>query len=153
MKRSELARRTPLARGSSQLRRAPIKRVAAVRSRTAAGKPRRPRDTGPNRRQRALVHKRSGRQCEFRACLERAVHVHHRRPRGAGGDPRPETNQPSNLVDLCLDHHLWVESNRVEAALLGLLVDWGADPAARPVVTRHHPGPVLLDDEGGWRAA
>lgn len=43
--------------------------------------------------------------------------VHHRLPRGRGGDNRLE-----NLVTLCPFHHRWVETHRRKAYRLGLLL-------------------------------
>lgn len=146
-----LTRHTPLPRGKGPQRRTPLKRASAKRAQQVI-RAKRPRDTGPSAKVRGIVRERSGGQCEFAYCLSEAIHVHHRRPRGDGGDPRPETNRPSNLVHLCLDHHLWVESYREEAGALGLLMPWETKrPAGVPVALRH--GRVLLDDEGGWRAA
>lgn len=135
------------------MRRTPIKRTTSPRLATAelADKPKRPRDTGPSPRQRAIVYARSGGRCEFPFCERPGKHVQHRRARGAGGDPRPETNQPSNLLHWCVEHHLWAESYRDEARLFGLAMPWSTpDPSQVPVVTRHSSGPVLLDNEGGW---
>lgn len=74
--------------------------------------------------------------------------LHHRRPRRSGGDKRPETNLPANLVLLCTHCHEWVESRRAEAADMGLLLHANDDPTEHPVA---HAvlGPVLLDNEGG----
>lgn len=90
--------------------------------------------------------------CEFPHCGAEAIQVHHRRPRGEGGDPRPTTNRPSNLLHLCLKDHLWIESNReIARDVFGLLIPKSVeDPSTVPVVTRYSTGPVLLDNEGGW---
>lgn len=78
--------------------------------------------------------------------------VHHRRPRRAGGDKRPETNRAANLVLLhgsaTTSCHRAVESARAAARDKGLLL-WATQlPAATPI---HHAvhGLVLLDDLGG----
>lgn len=80
--------------------------------------------------------------------------LHHRRPRGAGGSRRADTNLPANLVTLC-GHatssdgcHYWAEKNRDDARSVGLLVRQGARPASVPVLTWR--GLLLLDDSGDW---
>lgn len=109
------------------------------------------RNTGPSKRTLELVEDRAGGACEFEACGRPAVHTHHRRPRRAGGTRRPETNQPANLVRLCLRHHDWVESNRTAALDMGMLLHDREVPTVVPV--RAIYGWVLLDDEGGWGLA
>lgn len=126
------------------MRRTAIKRTAAKLAR--------PRDTGPRRVVRVTVATRAGGRCEMTGCPLLLEHQHHRLPRRQGGTARPEVNQPSNIVGLCAPHHGWVESHRADAYALGLLVRAGMDPAAVPVLLRHHREPVLLDDEGGWTA-
>ena len=54
----------------------------------------------------------------------------------------------SRLVWLCLDDHLWVESHRLLAYGLGLLVRRGVTPCSE-VPVFHHGRWVLLDDGGG----
>lgn len=79
--------------------------------------------------------------------------VSHRRPRGMGGDRRPETNEPGNLVllhghgtSLC---HGEVESRRAEAIDSGQTVHKNEIPADRPINHAVH-GWVYLDDFGGF---
>lgn len=74
------------------------------------------------------------------------LQVHHRRPRGAGGTSRPESNQAANLVLLCLEHHAWVESNRDVARNSGYLVPQHADPTDVPIV--RHGQWVWLSNDG-----
>lgn len=74
------------------------------------------------------------------------LQVHHRRPRGAGGTSRPDTNRPANLVLLCLQHHAWVESQRDTARHSGYLVPQHANPADVPIVC--HGRWVWLTDDG-----
>jgi hypothetical protein len=80
--------------------------------------------------------------------------LHHRRPRRAGGDRRPEANSPANLVVLCgsgtTGCHGWVESNRAEALSAGWLLHGHEEPTEMPVRTWY--GRVLLSDEGRWVA-
>jgi hypothetical protein len=101
---------------------------------------------------RARVLNRAGRRCE--SCGSAAQHlgwsVHHRRPRGAGGSRRSDTNQPQNL--LLLDGsgttgcHGFFESNRQVAYDQGILVRQGQDPADVPVLRRGEW--VLLAPDG-----
>jgi hypothetical protein len=59
--------------------------------------------------------------------------IHHRRPRGMGGSRDPQTNSPANGILLCPEHHRWIEANRAEALVMGLLVRQIHDPAMQPV--------------------
>jgi len=104
--------------------------------------------TGPPASVLRVLEQRSQGWCEFHDCGAPAIHTHHRRPRRAGGTKRPEVNLPSNLVRLCLKHHDWVESNRLDALDMGLLLHATANPLQVSVRTVH--GWVLLDDEGSW---
>jgi len=108
------------------------------------------RNTGPSRSTRGLVAARSGGVCEL-VCFLAAVHVHHRRPRRAGGSSLADTNSASNLLHLCMFHHEAVEANRSWAYEWGLILSAGADPAQVPVRgTRHDSGPVWLLPDGSW---
>ena len=141
MKRTELVRKTPL--------RAKAKLTTRVK------------ETGPSKLVVALVFDRDG-GCCIRCGLavrpeDRGERwsVQHRRARGAGGDLRPETNLPANLVVLCGSAtsaggcHEWAENNRTEARLAGLSMRWKQDPQEVPLLTWW--GPVYLDDKGRWR--
>lgn len=66
--------------------------------------------------------------------------LHHRRPSGMGGDPRPETHGPANLVlltgsgtTLC---HGRVESNRTDAKARGYLI---------PKLSPHPPSSFAIE--------
>ena len=87
---------------------------------------------------RHLVQLRASHRCE--RCQEQVVgtggQIHHRRPRAMGGSRSVDTNQPQNLVLLCLACHQWTEQNRERALLLGLLVRQGGDPATAPLFLR-----------------
>lgn len=69
-----------------------------------------------------------------------------------GGDPRPDTDLPANLVALCgsgtTGCHGWVESHRDAARALGLLVRADRMPCRVALVTWY--GRVLLDNVGGF---
>ena len=54
----------------------------------------------------------------------------------------------SRLVWLCRDDHRWVESHRLLAYGLGLLVRHGVTPCCE-IPVFHHSRWVLLDDNGG----
>ena len=70
-------------------------------------------------------------------------------PRGGGGAVwDPSRFALSRLVWLCRDDHLWVESHRLLAYGLGLLVRHGVRPCSE-VPVFHHGRWVLLDDSGG----
>jgi hypothetical protein len=58
------------------------------------------------------VKDRSGGRCEARTprCTGRSEHVHHRRMRSQGG-----SNTLDNLLDVCLQCHLYIHSNPTES--------------------------------------
>ncbi len=99
---------------------------------------------------RRIIHERSEFWCE-RCGLKRGVQAHHRRPRGMGGTKRPETNQASAGVWLCLECHAAVESNRAAALSEGWLVPQNSDPATVPLLYRGSW--VHLDDLGNMTEA
>ena len=126
MKRSPLQRRTPL-KAKAPLRRTPMK---------TAAKP-----TGPARDVVDAVLERSGFACERDGAGlgdRRGIdyHIHHRRPRAAGGSSRPDTNKPPNLLALCPRCHRDVESSREQALLDGFLLVQADDPLVVPVKIR-----------------
>lgn len=154
MKRTELKRKTPL-RAKSRL----TARVGIARRKAQSAK--RVRDTGPSKLVVRLVFDRDGGccvRCAKGVAFERRGEdwsLQHRRARGRGGDPRPETNLPANLVVLCGSAtsaggcHEWAERERSAARLAGLSMRWKQDPQKVPLSTWW--GPVLLDDKGRWR--
>lgn len=148
-----LHRKAPLSPGTKGLTRTGgLSRTPMTPSESKPAK-RKPaaRDTGPSAETRAVVHARSGGWCERASCKRQAVQIHHRRPRGAGGSKAADTNLASNLLDLCLEDHDWIEHNRTAAKALGLLLPSRSCPAEEPVETRHAPVPVLLDGTGAWK--
>lgn len=143
-----LPRTVPLPRGG------PIPRRRGIRPRqaspTAQRRSQTRRDTGPTREVRQLVAARSGGSCEIArpgSCQHLATDQHHRRPRGAGGSRRDDTNVPSNLLCACRGCHSWVESNRQTALAFGWLLGQHQRPAASPVQYRGEW--ARLDDDGG----
>lgn len=104
------------------------------------------RNTNPTARIRSIVRTRSGGICE-RCGGYQAVQQHHRRPRGMGGSRRPDTNTPSNLLDLCAHCHREVEADRIDSYVDGWLVRQADLPIDIPV--RYRGELVLLDDCGG----
>lgn len=96
------------------------------------------------------IEGRSGGICEI-CGLDRVHEHHHRRPRGAGGTRRGDTNTASNGLGLCRDCHRFTESYRRLATLLGWLVPQSCDPATYPVIYRGEK--VLLADDGRIEAA
>lgn len=102
--------------------------------------------TGFSKRVREIITERAGGSCE--RCGRRTwdMQVHHRRPRGAGGSRRPETNQAANGVLLDGDCHRGIESNRTAALSDGWLVAQCDTPATVPVFRRGVY--VWLNDDG-----
>lgn len=95
--------------------------------------------TGPARDVVDAVAERAGHSCEICSAAvgpTRGVdfHIHHRRPRAAGGSRREDTNLPSNLLLLCPPCHEAIESRRGEALAAGWLVPQNGDPEETAVV-------------------
>lgn len=139
--------RTPLAPARSRAK--TVGRVSKVRPR--------PADTGPTRAQRYEVIARAGARCEI--CGHDLTDdvdfsIHHRQPRGMGGNPA-ETNTPDRLLLLCGSGtsgcHGMVESQRALAYANGWLVRRPTDPADVPVDLWH--GRYLLTRDGGYQEA
>jgi hypothetical protein len=99
------------------------------------------RNTGPTPAVVEAVCERAGHSCEV---CEAAVgdrrgvdhHIHHRRPRAAGGSRRPDTNEPPNLMLLCPGCHEDIESNRAVALGAGWLLTQMDDPTQVAVPVR-----------------
>lgn len=114
----------------------------------------RPRPTGPSAEVVDLVYERAQHSCEVGGCMVgdlRGIdhHIHHRRPRRSGGDRRPDTNSPANLLLVCPPHHDGIESRRAVAYRMGWLLASGATPAAEPVLLyRDGQAWHLLDHQG-----
>lgn len=145
MKRTELVRKTPL-RAKAKL----TTRTSLTRRKAQSAK--RVKETGPSKLVVALVFDRDGGCCIRCGKAFGSRSTHHRRPRRAGGDKRPATNRPANLITLCgtgtTGCHSWVEQNRTAALAAGWLLHANDIPSSVPVLTWW--GLVLLDDEGRW---
>lgn len=124
------------------------------------------RSTGPDALTVEALWSRSYGRCEISGIElsgERSIgwHVHHRRPRKAGGTRWPGINGIENLLLLSPAAHARVESERTEAYANGWLVRQNAIPALTPVLLADpialrlfgEPMPwfVLLTDDGGYR--
>lgn len=155
-RRTRLTRTTGLARTPWPVTAEQVQRWRTTQDESRkryAAKPKRQRDTGPSRKTRRSLAGRSGGICEFPACWRQAVHDHHRGARGMGGTRNPEINALSAQLHYCADHHAYVEANPAESYRNGWKVRRGEVACLVPVLTRHHPAPVLLDDHGGWKPA
>lgn len=95
-----------------------------------------------------IVEARSGGVCEVAAigCTGEATQMHHRRPKGMGGDKRPATNAPGNLLHVCYACHRMIEDNRLDAALHGWLLHSEQSPADEICTYRSFDGTILHDD-------
>lgn len=77
-------------------------------------------------------------------------HIHHRRPRRAGGSKRPDTNLPSNLLLLCPGCHEVVESNRAAGYDAGWILRSEAQPSAHAVLIWRGSRWTYLSDDGRY---
>jgi 5-methylcytosine-specific restriction protein A len=116
------------------------------------------RSTGPSAEVVDLVYERAQHSCEL--CLtavgpQRGAdhHIHHRRPRRAGGSSRTDTNLPSNLLLLCPTCHEVVESRRLKAYENGWVLRSESDPARCPCTIARGTRVVLLTNEGRYEVA
>lgn len=154
MKRGgDLKRYTPLQSSTPLGRKVPLPRSALQANTGHHSTPAKAKrkNTGPSTSVLRILNVRSEGRCEFWRCADEAAHTHHRRPRRMGGSTAPDTNQAANLLRLCPAHHDWVESERLQALQLGLLLHAGVAPASAPVLLRY--GRVLLDNDGTWTPA
>jgi 5-methylcytosine-specific restriction enzyme A len=106
------------------------------------------RNTGPTAAVAELVLRRDDWSCV--RCGKAELQLHHRRPRGLGGTNRDDTNQPQNLLTLCLACHRWVESRRADAITNGWLVGQLDDPATVACLVDHESRYVYLTDSGEY---
>lgn len=113
------------------------------------------RSTGPDKLTVEALWARSRGRCEISGVElsgERSIgwHVHHRKPRKAGGTRWPGINGIENLLLLSPSAHARVESERTEAYANGWLVRQNDDPAAVQVLIRGRQW-CLLTDDGQYR--
>jgi 5-methylcytosine-specific restriction protein A len=104
--------------------------------------------TGFSAAVRTTIRQRADGWCE-RCGLQRGRDHHHRRPRGAGGSKRDDTNVASNAGFLCGSCHEWCESHRTDAINEGWLVKQHQTPIDIPVLYRG--AWCFLDDLGNLR--
>jgi hypothetical protein len=111
--------------------------------------------TGFSAAVRTTIRQRAEGWCEVCGVRTIAGQAHHRRPRGAGGSRREDTNTPSNALWLCSGFesrradagcHNKIESHRADAFEKGWLVRQGVDPSSVPVLYRGQF--VYLGDDG-----
>lgn len=95
---------------------------------------------------RRIIRDRAGDCCELCGYYASDCTAHHRRPRGAGGSKRSDTNLPSNALWVCNMCHLKIESYRSTSYTNGWLVYQSGQPASVPVLRRGEW--VLLGDDG-----
>lgn len=118
----------------------------------------RPTYTGPSKAVRDTVDIRSGGRCEWPGCAMPQTDRHHRLNRKQGGRKgaaRERVNGVAWLLGCCRAHHERVTNPvgrvRVEAERMGWILREHQN-AETPVLTRHHPLPVLLNGNGSWTA-
>ena len=140
----------------------PLRRVARLvslgplrRTEAKEGGAHRRRPTGPTPQTVALVLARAGGRDEITGEALLGVRgldydLHHRRPRRMGGDPRPDTNSPANLLAILRATHLDVERRRADALAHGWLLHSGDDPAAVAVLVDHGSRWAYLTDDGRY---
>lgn len=121
--------------------------------------------SGVSAKTRALVVERDEERCVRcgKHCYPHNYSLQHRRARGMGGDRRPDTNAPQNLIVLC-GHatgtnfggpngdsgcHAKTEARYSAGWEHGWWIRQMEDPLDVPVTTWR--GRVWLDAEGGWR--
>lgn len=148
----ELRRTTPLTRGTKQLRRTGINRATPTPAGPTTSKERRlksrRRASDFSKPAKDAMRARSGGRCEWwTGCAQQATDRAHRENRN------PRNGFASNGLELCRAHHVRSHDHRREANELGVRVSDGHDYRAIPVLTRHSPRKILLDDAGGWAEA
>jgi 5-methylcytosine-specific restriction protein A len=77
-------------------------------------------------------------------------HIHHRRPRMAGGTRGTWVNLPSNLLVLCPPCHAYIESHRAEARIAGWLLPGGMRPPEVAVLIENGSRWVYLGDDAQY---
>lgn len=105
-------------------------------------------ETGFSRATCRRIDSRDSQPDGIRRCLHCgasgvALHRHHRRPKGMGGDPRPHTNCPCNAATLCWPCHSWAHAHPRDAEAEGLILPQeSAEPGMHPVLVHGGGGGV-----------
>lgn len=109
------------------------------------------RNTGPRPDVVDAVYERAQHSCEV--CTEAVGdrrgedhHIHHRRPRAAGGSRRPDTNSPANLLLLCPECHRQIEGNREISFGMGWLLRQNQNPVEVRVLVQRDRWVYLTAD-------
>lgn len=146
-----LARGKPLPPGTGLTRSTPLRRTPMAT---------RHRDTGPTRSTRKVVYERGGGWCEWPGCTRLRTEVQHRLGRkdgGRHGAGHERVNGVAWLLGICSTHHRLITSAAGATLAMARATGWvlteDQDAAQMPVLTRHHPDPVLLLADGSWRPA
>lgn len=98
--------------------------------------PRKRRKSGLSMKTRRILEERCGGRCEARGhgdcvCSGRYENAHHKRRRSQGG-----SDEPDNLLCVCLGHHRWIHDNPEAAVELGFLIPSGPISTAVRSVTK-----------------
>ena len=109
------------------------------------------RNTGPRPDVVDAVYERAGHSCEVCLCAVgdrrgEDHHIHHRRPRAAGGSKRPDTNSPANLLLLCPGCHSDIEANRTISYAMGWLIRQNQNPTEVAVLVHRDRWAYLTAD-------
>jgi hypothetical protein len=150
MKRTELKRKTPLARGTSQLARSPLRSKSKAGFVAASSGPTKPRKSavlkrhpGPQSAEekagRRLLKKRSGGRCETQVpgvCIGIAVVWSHRKRRSQSS--KAEKWCVTNALNSCGPCELYLTAHDTDAKVRanGWTVASTLDPASVPVLRR-----------------
>lgn len=109
------------------------------------------RNTGPSSDVVDAVYERAMHSCEV--CTESVGdrrgedhHIHHRRPRGAGGSRRADTNSPANLLLLCPECHRQIEGHREVSFGMGWLLRQSQNPVEVKVLVQRDRWVFLTAD-------
>jgi hypothetical protein len=148
-------RRTPLKRGTSQLKRTRLESHTPLARRTplmakSAPKPVRVKPAVPRDVRVALVARSNG-KCEIRlpGCWDDATETSHRIKVGSGGRhgaAKLAHDVLSNVMDACHLCHVWVETRRAAARKLGLALKRHEIPSQEPVLYKGLRWMWLADD-------
>lgn len=110
MKRSELKRKTPMKRGTSQLKRAPLKKMSKARAKL--------------NRERSLVVAKIATvrpMCAWPRCHRIGMHPHEIWTRARATDIRHALLCEENIIMLCPEHHDFAHLHEEVARELGVI--------------------------------